>query len=178
MLVKFRTWLDAARLFLLLICHIGTATSFTIWNPTISCPDDSGSSCHYSDLFVFLTDIPAPDSRGVCQLLNVYIIMASWVPPLLRELNCFEYSIAPNILISKSSFMGLVSRHTRGATPVSLSNCWKMRKREAYSPACGVIPLPSLWIPPHRGIYLRSRRHSLLVPVCVIRTGSLRGRVG
>lgn len=27
----------------------------------------------------------APDDRGVCQLLNVYIIMSSWVPPLLRE---------------------------------------------------------------------------------------------
>jgi hypothetical protein len=30
-------------------------------------------------------DIQAPDDRGVCQLLNVYIIMSSWVPPLLRE---------------------------------------------------------------------------------------------
>jgi hypothetical protein len=29
--------------------------------------------------------IQAPDDRGVCQLLNVYIIMSSWVPPLLRE---------------------------------------------------------------------------------------------
>jgi hypothetical protein len=40
----------------------------------------------------------APDGRGVCQLLNVYIIMASWVPPLLREFNyqCFESSIAPD----------------------------------------------------------------------------------
>lgn len=27
----------------------------------------------------------APDDRGVCQLLNIYIIMSSWVPPLLRE---------------------------------------------------------------------------------------------
>ena len=47
------------------------------------------------DLFV-LTDNLALDSLGVCQLLNVYIIMASWVPPLLRELNCFECSTAPN----------------------------------------------------------------------------------
>ncbi|KAH9997335.1 hypothetical protein BJV77DRAFT_77846 [Russula vinacea] len=65
LLVKFRIWLDAARLFLLLVCHIGMAASFTIWSSTTSCPDDT------------------PDSRGVCQLLNVYIIMASWVPPLL-----------------------------------------------------------------------------------------------
>ncbi|KAI0306631.1 hypothetical protein B0F90DRAFT_1691731, partial [Multifurca ochricompacta] len=63
LLVKFRTWLDGARLLLLLVCHIGVATSFAIWAPTISCPNDT------------------PDDRGVCQLLNVYIIMASWVPP-------------------------------------------------------------------------------------------------
>jgi len=65
LLVKFRTWLDAARLLFLLICHIGIASLFVSWNPAISCPDDT------------------PDSRHVCQLLNVYIITASWVPPLL-----------------------------------------------------------------------------------------------
>jgi len=63
-LVKFRTWLDAARLLLLLVCHISIAASFIIWNPTISCPGDT------------------PDGR-VCRLLNLYIIVASWVPPLL-----------------------------------------------------------------------------------------------
>ncbi|KAI0277677.1 hypothetical protein BGY98DRAFT_978166 [Russula aff. rugulosa BPL654] len=65
LLVKFRIWLDAARLLLLLLCHIGIASSFVICNPTIPCPDDT------------------PDSSHVCQLLNIYIIMASWVPPLL-----------------------------------------------------------------------------------------------
>jgi len=65
LLVKFRTWLDGARLLLLLVCHIGIALSFAVWYPTISCPDDT------------------PDDRGICQLLNVYIIMSSWVPPLL-----------------------------------------------------------------------------------------------
>jgi len=65
LLVKFRTWLDAARLLLLLVCHIGIAASFVIWYPNIPCPNDT------------------PDDRGVCQLINVYIIMASWVPPLL-----------------------------------------------------------------------------------------------
>jgi len=64
-LAKFRTWLDGARLLFLLVCHIGAALSFAVWYPTISCPDDT------------------PDDRGICQLLNVYIIMSSWVPPLL-----------------------------------------------------------------------------------------------
>ena len=90
--MKFRIWLDAARLLLLLVCHIGIASSFVIWNPTIPCPDDSGSSYYYSGLFL-LTDIQAPNSRHVCRLLNVYIIMASWVPPLLREFNYFECPI-------------------------------------------------------------------------------------
>ena len=44
LLVKFRTWLDGARLLFLLVCHIGTALSFAVWYPTISCPDDSESS--------------------------------------------------------------------------------------------------------------------------------------
>ncbi|KAF8503616.1 hypothetical protein F5888DRAFT_1663735 [Russula emetica] len=65
LLVKFRIWLDAARLLLLLVCQIGIASSFVIWNLTISCLDDT------------------LDSRHVCLLLNVYITMASWVPPLL-----------------------------------------------------------------------------------------------
>ncbi|KAI0256638.1 hypothetical protein BJV78DRAFT_295539 [Lactifluus subvellereus] len=65
LLVKFRTWLDGARLLLLLIFHIGIAASFVVWNPTIPCPDDT------------------PDDQGVCQLLNVYILIASWVPPSL-----------------------------------------------------------------------------------------------
>jgi len=65
LLVKFRTWLDGARLLLLLVCHIGLAASFIIWNTTNPCPDDT------------------PDDRRVCQLINIYLIMASWVPPLL-----------------------------------------------------------------------------------------------
>ena len=87
--MKFRIWLDAARLLLLLLCHIGIASSFVISNPTTPCPDDSESSCYYFDLFL-LTDIQALDSSHVCRLLNVYIIMTSWVPPLLRGFNCFN----------------------------------------------------------------------------------------
>lgn len=65
LLVKFRTWLDGARLLLLLICHLGMAAAFVVWNPTIPCPGDT------------------PDDRAVCQLIHVYIIATSWVPPFL-----------------------------------------------------------------------------------------------
>lgn len=44
LLVKFRTWLDGARLLFLLVCHIGIALSFAVWYPTIPCPDDCESS--------------------------------------------------------------------------------------------------------------------------------------
>lgn len=64
-LQKFRTWLDGARLLFLLICHIGIAMAFAIWNPTFSCPDQT------------------PDGENVCQLLNIFILLASWVPPAL-----------------------------------------------------------------------------------------------
>lgn len=60
---RFRTWLDGARLLLLLICHIGTALAFAAWNPSLQCPHNTS------------------DAQGVCQLLNVYILVASWVAP-------------------------------------------------------------------------------------------------
>jgi hypothetical protein len=82
LLVKFRTWLDSARLLLLLICHIGLAVSFVIWNTTDPCPDDSELS--YYGSILLLTDIQALDDLEACQLINVYLAMASWVPPILR----------------------------------------------------------------------------------------------
>jgi len=68
LLVKFRTWLDAARLLLLLICHLGMAAAFVVWNPTIPCLGDT------------------PDGRAVCELIHVYLIATSWVPPFLLVL--------------------------------------------------------------------------------------------
>lgn len=85
----FRTWLDGARLFLLLICHIGIAASFVVWSPTIPCPDDS-ESLRYCECIFSLRNVQAPDDQRICQLLNVYILMASWVPPSLRGCNCFK----------------------------------------------------------------------------------------
>ncbi|KAI0054001.1 hypothetical protein FA95DRAFT_1600502 [Auriscalpium vulgare] len=64
-LTRFRTWLDSARLLLLLVCHMGLAVAFAVWTPSIPCPNQTS------------------DDRGVCQVLNVYINMASWVPPAL-----------------------------------------------------------------------------------------------
>ncbi|KAI0318927.1 hypothetical protein OF83DRAFT_1112945 [Amylostereum chailletii] len=62
---EFRPWLDALRLTLLLLCHIGLAVAFCFQFQQITCLDKS------------------LDGPGVCQLFNVYIVMASWVVPAL-----------------------------------------------------------------------------------------------
>ncbi|KIJ16694.1 hypothetical protein PAXINDRAFT_180037, partial [Paxillus involutus ATCC 200175] len=75
LLVGFRIWLDAARLFLLLIAQTGAATAFTYWNPQIQCPDQT------------------TDDMGVCKLINVYTVMACWVIPAILVLYSTYFAI-------------------------------------------------------------------------------------
>ncbi|KAK7467041.1 hypothetical protein VKT23_004103 [Stygiomarasmius scandens] len=63
-ILPFRPWLDGARMFLLLITHIGLAILYVCWNSRFSCPNQT------------------PDQQGTCRLLNIYILLASWVIPL------------------------------------------------------------------------------------------------
>ncbi|KAJ7452535.1 hypothetical protein B0H11DRAFT_2073881 [Mycena galericulata] len=65
LILPFRAWLDAARFLFLLLAHIGIAATFAFWNPKFHCPTSS------------------PDLEGVCRLLNLYILVASWVIPVL-----------------------------------------------------------------------------------------------
>jgi len=65
LIVQFRAWLDVARMLLLLFGHFGPAIAFTIGNKRFTCPDDT------------------PDDNGVCQLVNLYILLGSWVIPAL-----------------------------------------------------------------------------------------------
>jgi len=68
---EFRPWLDAARLLFLLSANIGIASFFTYWNPKFQCPEQTA------------------DSEGVCQLINMYILLANWVNPgLLITYSC------------------------------------------------------------------------------------------
>ncbi|TFK54968.1 hypothetical protein OE88DRAFT_1805376 [Heliocybe sulcata] len=62
-LTTFRVWLDAARLFFLLIAHIGVAVAYVLWSPRFQCPDET------------------PDQQGICMLINTYILIASWIIP-------------------------------------------------------------------------------------------------
>ncbi|KAJ6455694.1 hypothetical protein C8R45DRAFT_1035403 [Mycena sanguinolenta] len=65
LILPFREWLDAARFLFLLLAHIGIAGVFAYWNPKFQCPAST------------------QDMQGVCRLLNLYILIASWVIPVL-----------------------------------------------------------------------------------------------
>ncbi|KIJ58153.1 hypothetical protein HYDPIDRAFT_171388 [Hydnomerulius pinastri MD-312] len=86
LLVEFRVWLDAARVFLLLVAQIGSAAAFTYWNPQIQCPDQTA------------------DDIGVCKLINVYTIMGCWIIPALLVL----YSIYFAIMVYRQSRIPVV----------------------------------------------------------------------
>jgi len=49
----------------LLIAHIGLASMFVVWRPKFDCPSDN------------------PDEEGTCWLLSMYILVASWITPVL-----------------------------------------------------------------------------------------------
>ncbi|KAF8552590.1 hypothetical protein OG21DRAFT_1486092 [Imleria badia] len=74
-LVKFRVWLDAARLFLLFVLQIGSAAAGTYWSPRIQCPDQT------------------PDDIGVCQLIDVYTMAACWIIPAILLLYSTYFAV-------------------------------------------------------------------------------------
>ncbi|KAJ7273597.1 hypothetical protein B0H12DRAFT_1090129 [Mycena haematopus] len=65
LILPFREWLDAARFLFLLLAQFGIAGVFAYWTPRFHCPTFT------------------PDSEGVCRLLNLYILIASWIIPVL-----------------------------------------------------------------------------------------------
>ncbi|KAJ6547449.1 hypothetical protein B0H19DRAFT_1165650 [Mycena capillaripes] len=65
LILPFREWLDAARFLFLVLAHFGVAGTFAFWKPKFHCPTST------------------PDSEGVCHLLNLYILVASWIIPVL-----------------------------------------------------------------------------------------------
>ncbi|KAJ7098031.1 hypothetical protein B0H15DRAFT_823841 [Mycena belliarum] len=76
LILEFKAWLDAARLLFLMLAHIGSAAVFAFWNPSFQCPTSS------------------PDAEGICRLLNLYILVASWLIPVLLILYAVGLAIA------------------------------------------------------------------------------------
>jgi len=70
LLLRFRAWLDAVRMLSLLTCHIGIAVAYTIWVPNMPCSSSNG------------------DETGVCELVNTYTLIGTWIIPVLLIVYC------------------------------------------------------------------------------------------
>jgi len=70
LLLRFRSWLDAVRMLTLLTCHVGIATTYAAWVPNIPCSSSNG------------------DEQGVCELVNTYTLIATWIIPALLIVYC------------------------------------------------------------------------------------------
>lgn len=65
LLLKFRVWLDVARICFLLFAQLGTASAFAFWKPQFRCQEKLG------------------DQQGICDVISLYILITSWVVPAL-----------------------------------------------------------------------------------------------
>lgn len=72
LIVKFRPWLDGARVLLLLLAHIGAAAASVYWYPTFTC---------------------VKQDEGICQLIIAFILIASWIVPILLIIYGFGLSL-------------------------------------------------------------------------------------
>ncbi|RDX56581.1 hypothetical protein OH76DRAFT_1395696 [Lentinus brumalis] len=64
LLLEFKHYVDAARMALLLVLHIGPAAFFVAWGPTFACP-------------------VTPSRHTLCQDVNLAIMIGNWVVPAL-----------------------------------------------------------------------------------------------
>ncbi|KAJ7219166.1 hypothetical protein GGX14DRAFT_434854 [Mycena pura] len=80
LILPFRPWLDGARFLFLLIAHIGIRTAWNPWRCANLYPGIAGAFAFWNPRFQCPTS--SADSEGVCRLLNVYILIASWVIPV------------------------------------------------------------------------------------------------
>ncbi|KAG6330135.1 hypothetical protein ID866_8954 [Astraeus odoratus] len=130
LLLEFRVWLDAARLFLLLVLQIGAATAFTCWNPRVQCPDET------------------PDDTGVCKLLNTYTVMACWIIPVILVL----YTVYFAVMVYLQSRIPVVVPPSKGGALGSRSSIMPLMDPEMAerrpSDASGTSSDSSLLKPP------------------------------
>lgn len=103
MLLPFRAWLDATRFMFLLLAHIGTSPLLLIillsLTPRVQARRPrlhTGIQRSVAQIKVRIVSFAEKcmfkpfmwadaDKQGVCKLFNLYILIASWVVPVLRE---------------------------------------------------------------------------------------------
>ncbi|KAF9448343.1 hypothetical protein P691DRAFT_775467 [Macrolepiota fuliginosa MF-IS2] len=135
LLLEFRVWLDVARICSLLVAQIGTAGAFVYWRPQFRCEEKLG------------------DQQGVCDMISFYILISSWIVPILllsylgglafrshrrRSVQCTPTSdtekaypiLKDDLNLPNSSRPSLLPIMTHLTTPISLAS-----PSEAYSKA-------------------------------------------
>ncbi|KAF9652840.1 hypothetical protein BDM02DRAFT_3265871 [Thelephora ganbajun] len=70
LLLRFRPWLDVARMLTLLTCHIGVAATYVVWVPNMQCSSSN------------------VDEKGICELVNAYMLIGAWFIPALLIVYC------------------------------------------------------------------------------------------
>ena len=112
LLVRFRPWLDAARLSFLLIFHFALAGVFASQFDGLTCTDGS------------------PDGPGICDIFNLLLLMSSWVIPCL--LSIYGTVLAWYAHRNRNSLQGGSDRDSDDETVVS-SDFGGKEKRETIS---------------------------------------------
>jgi len=121
LLLQFRIWLDVARLLLLLVLHIVSAAAFAYCNAYFTCESQS------------------PDEEGVCKLINAYILLASWVNPVLLLL----YAGGLAFMLYRRSQMASDKSLTTEEASISTSPIVQPDKQSGISVPVGEFVPPS-----------------------------------
>ncbi|KAJ3854668.1 hypothetical protein EV368DRAFT_80398 [Lentinula lateritia] len=134
LILPFRPWLDGARLMLLLITHVGIASSFVVWNAKFTCPTKTA------------------DEEGVCRLLNIYILIANWIIPAALV----AYALGLAVMLYKRRKFRAASSDLESSKP--------RQSRQSILPIMNMNPediTHSSMSTPHISIISQHRRESL-----------------
>lgn len=186
LIFKFRFWLDAARLLFLLIAHIGkllpfhgdSRTSQTLFLRPCGgfhflCCETAMPPRRYVPVCVnqctwsySSSYYPGTDEEGICEMLNVYITIASWVVPLLckcggrcimqMEIDSLNY----DIVLIYSLILGVVAyRHRHDPSEEDSDVSEKVSKldlEKTIMPRQSTLPM----MPPPQSPFPFRDRHS------------------
>ncbi|KAJ3812362.1 hypothetical protein F5876DRAFT_74939 [Lentinula aff. lateritia] len=134
LILPFRPWLDGARLMLLLITHVGIASSFVVWNAKFTCPTKTA------------------DEEGVCRLLNIYILIANWIIPAALVV----YALGLAVMLYKRRKFRAASSDLESSKP--------RQSRQSILPIMNMNPediTHSSMSTPHISVISQQRRESL-----------------
>ncbi|KAJ7582884.1 hypothetical protein C8J56DRAFT_1167899 [Mycena floridula] len=110
LILPFRAWLDAARMILLLLFHIGTAAFWTVWDPKFKCPTQS--TIHLDHCGICLIMLQPLTNLASASYSGFYILLASWVIPILLTV----YTVGLAIMLCRRSPLDQTSQDIEANT--------------------------------------------------------------